>query len=90
MRCFQNQLFCRYASRPFFKAVMICDDMSTKTERFVKTQGLLFLLTHSSNVEEALLYNPSRIFSLSSSKCKGPCCSVAFLDICVSDANHIK
>lgn len=53
MRCFQNQLFRRYASRPFFKAVMICDDMSTKTERFVKTQGLPFLLTHSPNVKEA-------------------------------------
>ena len=53
MRCFQNQLFRRYTSRPFFKAVMICDDMSTKTERFVKTQGLPFLLTHSPNVEEA-------------------------------------
>ena len=53
MPCFQNQLFRRYASRPFFKVVMICDDMSTNTERFVKTKGLPFLLTHSPNVEEA-------------------------------------
>ena len=32
---------------------LICDDLTTKTERFVKTQGLPFLLTHSTKVEEA-------------------------------------